>query len=163
MSITIEIPGFRKIQASRMISDFTGTLAFAGRLHDGVVDRLQTLKSIIRIDVVTSDSFGTAQTELDRVPLTARVLLGEDGPADEQKRAIALSGDPRVVVAFGNGRNDRLLLQTVKEAGGLAVAVDNGEGCALEAILNSDLVIFGAENALDLVLDLTRTKATLRL
>lgn len=30
----------------------------------------------------------------------------------------------------GTENNDRLLLQTVKTAGGLAVTVDNGEGCA---------------------------------
>jgi predicted amidophosphoribosyltransferase len=41
---------------------------------------------------------------------------------------------------FGNGNNDRLLLQKVKENGGLCVAVKNGEGCSIEALLNAHLL-----------------------
>jgi len=50
----------------------------------------------------------------------------------------------------------------VKEAGGLAVAIDNGEGCAFDTLKNCDVFIVGAINALDLLLDPTRVKATLR-
>jgi hypothetical protein len=44
----------------------------------------------------------------------------------------------------------------------LAVAVENGEGCALDAILNANLFVVGAVNALDLLLEPTRLRATLR-
>jgi len=37
------------------------------------------------------------------------------------------------VAAFGNGGNDRLLLKAMKDVGGSAVAVDNGEGCSIAA------------------------------
>jgi hypothetical protein len=37
-----------------------------------------------------------------------------------------------------------------------------GEGCALDAVLNSHVDIVGAANALDLLLDPTRCTATLR-
>jgi hypothetical protein len=53
-------------------------------------------------------------------------------------------------------------LKAVKEAGGLAIAVENGEGCALDAILNANLFVVGAVNALDLLLEPTRLLATLR-
>jgi soluble P-type ATPase len=42
---------------------------------------------------------------------------------------------------FGNGNNDRLLLQKVKENGGLCVAVKNGEGCSIEALSNAHLLV----------------------
>jgi hypothetical protein len=40
--------------------------------------------------------------------------------------------------------------------------VDNGEGCALDALLNSNLLVMGATNALDLLLEPRSCKATLR-
>ena len=73
-----------------------------------------------------------------------------------------LRHEPKRVAAFGNGTIDRLLLKTVRDAGGLAVAVDNGEGCALDAILNANILIHGSEQALDLLLEPNSCKATLR-
>jgi soluble P-type ATPase len=70
--------------------------------------------------------------------------------------------DPEHAVALGNGNNDRLLLGAVKKAGGLAVAVDNGEGCAVDTLQNANLFMVGAENALDLLIETNRFKATLR-
>jgi hypothetical protein len=55
-----------------------------------------------------------------------------------------------------------LLLKAAKEAGGIAIAVDNGEGCASDALLNSDLFVVGACNALTLLLEVKRCIATLR-
>jgi soluble P-type ATPase len=66
------------------------------------------------------------------------------------------------VVAIGNGNNDRLMLRAVKRGGGLAIAVDNGEGCAVDALMDSNILIHGAENALDLLLETPRLQATLR-
>ena len=53
-------------------------------------------------------------------------------------------------------------MKVVKEAGGLAIAVENGEGCALDAILNANVFVAGAVNAFDLLLEPTRLRATLR-
>jgi len=54
------------------------------------------------------------------------------------------------------------MLEAAKKAGGLAVAVDNGEGVAYDAMVNANLFIHGSPNALELLLDLNRLKATLR-
>jgi len=58
---------------------------------------------------------------------------------------------------------DRLLLKALKQAAGLTIAVDNGEGCAIEALTNAEIFIAGAANALDLLIDTDFMKATLRL
>jgi soluble P-type ATPase len=158
--ITIDIPGFGKIQINAILSDYTGTLAFSGKLVAGVRDRLRRLAKQVDIHVVTADSFGTAEEELKGLPIVWRRIGGEG--EDEQKRRYAVELHPRYVAAFGNGNNDRLHLKVVKEAGGLAVAVDNGEGCALEAILNANVFVVSAANALDLLLAPTRLRATLR-
>jgi soluble P-type ATPase len=158
--ITIDIPGFGKIQINAILSDYTGTLAFSGKLVAGVRDRLLRLAKQVDIHVVTADSFGTAEKELKGLPLVCKRLDGEK--EDVQKRRYAMELNPRHVACFGNGNNDRLHLKVVKEAGGLAVAVDNGEGCALEAIPNANVFVVGAANALDLLLEPTRLRATLR-
>lgn len=159
--IALDIPGFGRLEIHRFVTDYTGTHSYGGQVADGVRVRLKQLATALEIHVLTSDTFDTAQSELAGLPITVH-LLGGDEPHDEQKARYVKTLDPQHVVAFGNGNNDRLLLKTVKDAGGLAVAVDNGEGCALDAVLNANILIRGSENALDLLLEPDRCKATLR-
>lgn len=160
--LVVEIPGFGPVRIKTVLTDFTGTLSFVGVLRPGVVDRLRRLNRIVDVEVLTSDSFGTARDELAKVPLVPKILShAADGVALE-KRVIAEGHDLASVAAFGNGRNDRLMLQAVREGGGLAIAVDNGEGCAVEAMLSANVFVVGSENALDLLLHPIRLKATLR-
>jgi len=158
--ITIDIPGFGKLQINAILSDYTGTLAFSGKLVTGVIDRLLLLAQLVDIHVVTADSFGTAEKELRGLPLVCKRLEGEK--EDVQKQRYAEELNPRYVASFGNGNNDRLHMKLVKESGGVTVAVDNGEGCAHEAIRNANVIVHGAANALDLLLEPTRLRATLR-
>ncbi len=158
--IALDIPGFGKVQINAILSDYTGTLAFGGKLAEGVQDRLLRLAQLVDIHVVTADSFGTAELELKGLPLVCRRLEGEG--EDIQKRRYAEELNPRCLASFGNGNNDRLHMKLVKESGGLSIAVDNGEGCAHEAIRNANIMVTGAVNALDLLLEPTRLRATLR-
>jgi hypothetical protein len=57
---------------------------------------------------------------------------------------------------------DALLLKTARAAGGLAVAVENGEGCSVEAMQNANMFIVEIVNALHLLFERTCCKATLR-
>ncbi|HLY16621.1 MAG TPA: hypothetical protein VKR61_05325 [Bryobacteraceae bacterium] len=111
------------------------------------------------LHIVTADSFGTAKRELTGI---ATPHLLRTRRQDVEKADYARQFDLAHVAAFGNGNNDRLLLKTVREGGGLAIAVDNGEGCARDALLNADLFVAGADKAIDLLLDPVRLKATLR-
>jgi soluble P-type ATPase len=158
--ITIDIPGFGKVQINSILSDYTGTLACGGKLVAGVKDRLLRLAELVDIHVVTADSFGTAEKELKGLPIVCKRLKAQR--EDVQKAHYAVELNPHYVASFGNGNNDRLHLKVVKEAGGLAIAVENGEGCALDAILNANLFVVGAVNALDLLLEPARLIATLR-
>ena len=158
--ITIDIPGFGTLQINALLSDYTGTLSIGGKLSAGVKDRLLRLAQLVDVHVVTADSFGTAEQELHDLPLICRRL---EGPGeDAQKQRYAMELNPRCLAAFGNGNNDRLHMKLVKESGGLTIAVDNGEGCAHEALRHSSIFVAGAANALDLLLEPTRLRATLR-
>src|SRR5260370_7763826 len=150
--IAIKIPGFGDRNIRTLVSDYTGTLSCGGTLALGVAERLARLANLIEIHVVTADSFGTADEQLAGILRPHK--LG-DGPHDVEKEEYVMQLDPRHVAAFGNGNNDRRMLQAVKQAGGLAVAVDNGEGCAYDALQNSDLFFIGAINPLALLLSPT--------
>jgi soluble P-type ATPase len=157
--ITIEIAGFGGRHITTVVSDYTGTYSFAGVVTADVRHQLNQLTALVELHIVTADSFGTAEGELAGIvnPYHLRTERHDIEKADYVSRF-----DLASVAAFGNGNNDRLMLKAVKEGGGLAVAVDNGEGCAVDALVNANLFVVGARNALDLLLDPMRLKATLR-
>ena len=160
--IEITIPFFATpLLIKRIVSDYTGTLSFDGKLMPGVADRLRSLSERVDIYVLSADSSGTASDELAGLPLTLEIY---EYPERHEvlKQIHAQQNDASRIAAFGNGNNDALLLKTVREAGGLAVAVDNGEGCSVLAMQNANIFIAGIVNALDLLLHPIRCKATLR-
>jgi soluble P-type ATPase len=144
------------------VTDYTGTHSFKGVVRRTVRTRLARLAGLVDVHVLTVDTFGTARRELARLPVELHFLNDDRSRNDKEKQRFVMKYEPKHVAAFGNGTMDRLLLKTVRDAGGLAVAVDNGEGCALDAILNANILVHGSEQALDLLLEPTSCKATLR-
>jgi soluble P-type ATPase len=160
--IKLTIPGFGLLEIRRVVTDYTGTHSFQGVVRRSVKTRLARLAKLVDVHVLTVDTFGTARRELARLPVELHFLDDDKRRNDKEKQRFILKYEPKHVAAFGNGNMDRLLLKTVRDAGGLAVAVDNGEGCALDAILNANIFVHGSEQALDLLLVPTTCKATLR-
>ena len=159
--IKLTIPGFGPLDIRRVVTDYTGTHSFQGVVRKSVKTRLARLGKLIEVHVLTIDTFGTARRELARLPVELH-FLNKERRNDKEKQQFVLKYEPKYVAAFGNGTIDRLILKTVRDAGGLAVAVDNGEGCALDAILNANVLVHGSEQALDLLLEPNSCKATLR-
>ena len=157
--VPIDIPGFGKRHILAVVSDYTGTYSLGGAIARDVKKKLTDLAAVVDLHIVTADSFGTAERELAGIATPYKLRTERH---DIEKQDYLRRFDLRQVAAFGNGNNDRLMLKAVKEGGGLAVAVDNGEGCAMDAMLNAHLFVVGAANALDLLLDPLRLKATLR-
>jgi soluble P-type ATPase len=157
--IAIDIPGFGLRDIRIVVSDYTGTHSRGGSVRPAVRKRLRKLAKLVDLHVITADSFGSAAEELRGI---TKPYLLRTSRHDEEKATYVCRFDLTHVAAFGNGNNDRLMLKAVKEGGGLAVAVDNGEGCAIDTMLNAHLFIAGAAHAIDLLLDPTRLKATLR-
>ncbi|HVB86729.1 MAG TPA: ATPase P [Candidatus Dormibacteraeota bacterium] len=159
--IAIEIPNFPDISIRRIVTDYNGTLSQGGKVSPGVIERLRRLHALVEIDVITSDTFGTASAELAPAGLRP-VLLSSDARHDQAKESHVKAHDAAHVAAFGNGNNDSRMLKAVKDVGGLAIAVDNGEGCSVQTLLNAEIFVVGIANALDLLLEPIRCKATLR-
>jgi soluble P-type ATPase len=153
---SVDIPGFGEVNAEYLISDFTGTLSVDGALLPGVEDRLNRISEFMQVQILTADTFGKAREALEKVNCTINILTGADH--DLQKEAYVQELGPDKVVALGNGNNDRKLLAAAR----VGIAVAEGEGCAVEAIVAANILVRSAVDGLDLLLNPKRLKATLR-
>jgi soluble P-type ATPase len=161
--IRLDIPGFGRLHLKAMCSDYTGTLSYRGKLIRGVRTRLFEISEKLDIHVVTSDTRKTARAELQGIPLTLQDDIPSSRHDDYKKDYVENIGiDLNQVVVFGNGQNDRLWLRAVRDAGGLAIAVDVGEGCAMETMTTAHVFVSGITKALDLLVDDKRLIGTLR-
>jgi soluble P-type ATPase len=158
--IDFKIPGFGDRHIQVLLTDYDGTLSRHDEVPDEIKQRLVRLSEMIDIHILTGDRNVKSSDCLGDLPVNIHLLSEKD--QDVQKRDYLQEFHPSEVAVFGNGNNDRLLLQAVKTAGGLCIVVDNGEGCAVDALLNSHMLVRSSTEALDLLLDPQRCATTLR-
>lgn len=149
----VEIPGRGNVIVREVVLDFTGTLSKDGAMLPGVAERLVALAADIRLTVMTADTFGKAREALAGLPVTVEII--RDG---SDKREYVDAVGPDGVVAIGNGRNDVPMV----EAASIGIAVIGPEGAAGELIRVADVVVNDIRDALDLLANPLRLKATLR-
>ena len=154
--LRISIPGYKELQLEHLVLDYNGTLACDGEILEGVEQALQVLAEDLQIHVVTADTFGKARSRLEKSPLKIVVLPAEK--QDVKKREYVEQLGAERVAAIGNGRNDRLMLETAA----LGIAVIQEEGAASETLLAADVVCPNIRAALDLLTNPLRLTATLR-
>jgi len=154
--IAIDVPGFGPLRLEHIVLDFNGTLAIDGALLPGVGERLAALSTGLAIHVVTADTHGTAARALAGLSCALDVLPAS-GQAEAKRRFVESLG-PERVVAIGNGRNDRLMLDAAR----LGIAVVQAEGAAAATLAAGDLVAPTIADALDLLLQPLRLLASLR-
>lgn len=154
--LEIDIPGFGPVRLTHLVSDFTGTLSVDGRLLPGVQKSLNQLAESLTIHILTADTFGKAREELAESQCQIHILTGSNH--DAQKETYVQNLGPETVVALGNGNNDRRMLKSAR----VGIAVSEGEGCAVDAIMAADIHVRSALDGLTLLLNPLRCKATLR-
>jgi soluble P-type ATPase len=154
--LEINIPGHKTLILHHLVMDYNGTLALDGFLLNGVQPRLTSLSDRLKLHVVTADTFGLARSQLEGLPCELAILPVEDQA--HAKLAYIQRLDAAQVVAIGNGRNDRLMLQ----AAALGIAIVQGEGAAIETCQSADVLTSNILAALDLLLFPKRLIATLR-
>jgi soluble P-type ATPase len=154
--LEIDIPGFGRVRLEHLVSDFTGTVSVNGELLPKVGVRLNKLAETVKIHILTADTFGKAQAELENINCDIHILRGENHDVQKEEYIRELGEDR--VVAFGNGNNDRKMLKAAR----IGIAVTEGEGCAVDAITSADIHVRSALDGLDLLLNPKRIKATLR-
>jgi soluble P-type ATPase len=152
----LDIPGFGHVHLEYLVSDFTGTLSVDGKLLPGVRQRLSKISEFLNIHMLTADTFGMAKTELAGIKCDIHILAGDNHDVQKERYLTDLGAEH--VIAFGNGNNDRLMLRTAR----IGIAFCLGEGCAIDALKNADIIVTSAADGLDLILKSKRMKATLR-
>ena len=152
----IDIPGFGFVRLEHLVSDFTGTLSVDGKLLSGVKERLNKISEFLKVHILTADTFGKAKVELKGINCEMHILEGKDHDIQKEKYVKKLGAGS--VVAFGNGNNDRKMLNAAK----IGIAVCLNEGCSKDAIASADVFVISIIDALDLLLHPKRLKATLR-
>jgi soluble P-type ATPase len=154
--IEINIPGFAPVRLRHFVSDYNGTLALDGKLLPGVAEALTALAAHLELHVITADTFGLAAGQLAGLPVTLKITPLES-QADAKLEFVRQLGASEVV-ALGNGRNDRLML----DAAAVGIGLIQREGGATQALAAADLVSTNILDALDLLLNPKRLVATLR-
>ena len=154
--IKLDIPSRGLLRLQYMVLDLNGTIALDGKLLPGVSLRLENLKTLLEIWLVSADTQGTLSDLAADLKVRAKRL--DPGDEAEQKRAFVEDLGAKNVVAVGNGANDALMLRRAD----LGIAVMGHEGLAAECLAASDLVVPTIESALDLLLFPRRLLATLR-
>ncbi|THF62708.1 HAD family hydrolase [Pseudothauera rhizosphaerae] len=154
--IGVSIPGYGSFELRHVVTDYNGTLAVDGVLIDGVAAALRSLAERVEIHVITADTFGLAQAQLAGLPVTLTITPPENQAEAklDYVRGLGASG----VVAIGNGRNDRKML----ESAAIGIALVQKEGASAETLRSADVVSAGILDALDLLRHTDRLKATLR-
>ena len=153
---SLDIPGWKKLEIRFLVFDYNGTLAVDGKLLPELGEKLKQLSGIFEIHVVTADTFGKAAVELKGLPCKLKILPKEN-QAEAKREYVAALGAASVA-AIGNGRNDRLMLETAA----LGIALIQAEGAAVATVNNADVVCTHATDAFDLFLHPKRLTATLR-
>ena len=151
----LDVPGFKLLRLENIVLDFNGTISHDGKLIPEVADRLFELKENFAIFVVTADTFGTVKEQMKEL---AQIKILETTNHRDEKRAFVTQLGKDSVVAFGNGRNDVMMLK----AASLGIAVCQGEGASSEVVQAADIVCRDIRDGLDLLRFPKRLLATLR-
>ena len=153
--IEIIYHGDKKRSIETMVIDFNGTLAVDGKLVPGVKKKLMELSKMVKIVVLTGDTYGTVEKQMTGIGVdTLRFINGDAGI---KKQEYVFNINPELTAVIGNGYNDLMM----SEAAGISVAVIGDEGCYGKLIEKADIVVLDIHRALDLFLHPARIKATL--
>ncbi|MDD4360387.1 MAG: ATPase P [Syntrophaceticus sp.] len=154
--IVIDIPGRGELNLQHLVLDYNGTIAFDGSLIKGVEEELNQLAAELNIYVITADTFGTVRQKCKKFQCEIKVLNNSNGTLEKEQFIDSLGAAN--VVAIGNGANDSLMLKKAA----LGIVVIGGEGAAQITVKEADIVVNNIHDALELLLNKIRIKATLR-
>ncbi len=152
--LTIEIPGRETLKIENLVLDYNGTVATDGILIHGVKEKLTELSRLVSVYIITADTFGTVKSQL---PEFETAIIPKEN--QRQKKLDFINDiNAEKTVSIGNGTNDSLMLKH----SALGISVLQDEGLAVEALINSDISVPGILQALELLTNPLRLRATLR-
>ena len=151
----ITIPGREELVLNHLILDYNGTIAEDGEIIEGIASRLEALKELLSISVITADTHGTAARKCAHLPVEVKTFPTAEVGAIKAAETEKLGGG---AVCIGNGFNDIGMCDRAD----LSICVIGREGCCGALIAHADIVVTSILDALDLLLKPHRIRATLR-
>ena len=146
-----------------ILLDLNGTIATDGKIKEGVKERLSILKEKAEIYILSADTFGTLNDIANDLNVKGMKVDREKYGSEKIAKLKILEelkklNTDKKIIAIGNGNNDELLLKNAD----LGICVIGDEGAWSKTILSSDIVVKDINDALDLLLNENRLKATIR-
>ena len=154
--LKITIPGKASYELYYLLLDMNGTIALNGEVIEGVRERIQRASELLKVFVLTADTFGTASRLSEQLTVETRLI--KRGREDAQKLSLLKRLGKERTICIGNGSNDAAML---KDAA-IGICVLGKEGASVRALMSSDLAVTDINSALDLILHTDRLIATLR-
>ncbi len=157
MSLNLNIPGREPLELQGVLCDMNGTLTLDGQLSREVAESLQRVAAIMKVYVITADTFGTARKMFASLPVK---LIGMPAatPGTIAKRDFLSKLGSQTHAAIGNGYNDHLMLQEAV----LGICVLGSESAHARSLAAANLVVTNPIDALNLFLKPQRLIAGLR-
>ncbi len=151
-----EVPGRNDIEIENIVLDYNGTIAVDGKILEGVKELLLEVEKHVNLYILTADTYGTVAKECSDI--NGEVLTFPKENAGESKKHIVKKLGGEKTLCVGNGFND---IPMFKEAI-LSIAVIEGEGASGKLLTYSDIVVRTIIEALEIILNENKIKATLR-
>jgi P-type E1-E2 ATPase len=154
--IDVDIPGFGRLALEHLVLDVNGTIVVDGQPHPDLANVLGRLSRELHVVAITADTRGTAVELTDSLGIDIHII--QPGREAEQKAAFVEELGASGVAAVGNGANDVAML----ESAALGVAVVGREGAYAGLLGVADVVVSRISDALGLLAEPQRLRATLR-
>jgi soluble P-type ATPase len=152
------IPNYGKITIKNIIFDINGTIQFNGQISDDLVKKIEELKKVYKIYLVSADTRGNLKELAEKLNVSyIKINPVENSEAEEKNRELIRLGKD-VTVAIGNGNNDALMLKNAI----LGITILGSEGATIKSILNSEVIVPDPISAINLLLDEKIMIGTLR-
>ncbi len=153
---SIKIPNYKTLTLTNIVLDYNGTIAKDGILKEEVKQILPKLTQKYSVHIITADTFGSVQKELEGFDVFVNVLQSSNHTLEKSEYIQSLNA--KECVALGNGANDTQMLQRAA----IGIAILGEEGCSFQTLQASDIVCKSINDALELFLNEKRLIATLR-
>ena len=157
MNLKLDIPGGKTLELQGVLCDMNGTLTLDGQLNREVAESLQRVAAIMKVYVMTADTFGTARKMFASLPVEL-IEMPDKIPGALAKLDFLKKLGAKTHAAIGNGYNDHLMLQETV----LGICILGSEGSHALSIAAADLIVTNPIDALNLLLKPQRLIAGLR-
>jgi soluble P-type ATPase len=155
--VKIDIPGRELLDIRCVLLDFNGTLAQKGKISKPARRLLEELSRSAKLCVATADTRGNAAAECAGLPVEL-LALPAGIPEDDAKLQILKELGPEHTVAFGNGRNDALMLARAV----VGICILGEEGAHKMAVASARIMVRSIEDGLKLLTEPERLVAAMR-